>query len=118
MQKQEIIDIEKADVLNKAREMKSEGYRLGQILALPDLTLMYCFVKDEALVTLRYLADESTPVESISSVYPYAFMYENEIKELFGVNIVNINLDFDGNFYETAVKMPFRAAESKVKDDE
>ena len=118
MQKQKIIDIEKTDVLNKAREMKSEGYRLGQILALPDLTLMYCFVKDESLVTFRYLADELSSVESISGVYSYAFMYENEIKELFGINIVNINIDFEGSFYETSVKMPFRAAESKVNKDE
>jgi len=118
LQKQEIIDIELVDILNKAREMKNAGYRLGQILALPDLTLMYCFVKDEELTTLRCLADDCTPVESISGIYSYAFMYENEIKELFGVNILNINLDFDGNFYETSVKVPFKAVEGKVKDDE
>jgi len=118
LQKQEIIDIENIDILNKAREMKSADYRLGQIMALTDLTLMYCFVKDENLLVLRCSTDDSSQVESISSVYSYAYMYENEIKELFGINIVNINLDFDGNFYETSVKMPFRAAESKVKDDE
>ena len=110
--------LQKQDILNKAREMKSSGYRLGQILALKDLTLIYCFIKENELITLRYSADDSNPVESISSIYPYAFMYENEIKELFGINIVNINLDFDGNFYETSIKMPFKAVESKVTSDE
>ena len=126
LQKQEIIDIEKMDILNKTREMKNTGYRLVQICALKDLTLLYSFEKDEKLVTLRFPAEEPDPVESISSVYTYAYMYENEIKDLFGINIANMNLDFKGHFYDTTIKMPFRAAEaappvpseSKVKDSE
>ena len=120
-QKQEIIDIKKANLHSKTHDMKNAGYRLAQILALKDLTLLYCFVKDETLVALRYSAKGSDPVESISDVYPYAFMYENEIKDLFGINVANMNLDFNGHFYETATKMPFRApvpAEGMVKDSE
>ena len=114
---QEIIDIKNTELLTKTRDMKNAGYRLATIFALKDLTLMYCFVKDEKQVTLRYPASNH-PVESISGIYPYAFMYENEIKDLFGIDVLNINLDFKGHFYETAVKMPFRAAESKVNEGE
>ena len=109
LQTQEIIDIEKMDILNKAREMHQAGYRLVQMCALKDLTMLYGFEKDHKLVTLRFNAAPPDPVESISSVYSYAFMYENEIKDLFGIDIANINLDFKGHFYETAIKMPFRA---------
>jgi len=118
LQDQKIIDIKKSDILNKTQVMKIDGYRLAQILALKDLTLHYLFVKDENLIIFRYSANCPDPVESISSIYPYAFMYENEIKDLFGVNIVNMNLDFEGKFYETSIKMPFRALESKVNDGE
>ena len=109
MQEQEIIDIEKLSILNKTRDMKNAGYRLVQICALKDLSLLYSFEKDDKLMVLRFSADCES-VESISGVYSYAFMYENEIKDLFGINIVNINLDFNGHFYETAIKMPFREA--------
>jgi len=115
---QEIIEIEKPDLITKVRDMKNAGYRLATICALKDLTLRYSFVKDEKQVTLKYPADGPEPVESVSGLYSYAFMYENEIRDLFGINIINMNLDFNGHFYETAVKVPFRAAESKVKDGE
>jgi len=116
---QEFIDIEKVDLLNKTLDMKNDGYRLAQICALMDMTLMYSFVKDEDLITLRFNAGHPEPVESISCLYPFAYIYENEMKDLFGINIVNINLDFKGNFYQTAVKTPFRESlESDVKDFE
>ena len=115
---QERLDIEKADLLGKTREMKKAGFRLVQICALKDLTLLYSFEKDNNLVTLRFSANCPEPVESISSVYSYAFMYENEIKDLFGIDVANMNLDFNGHFYQTAVKMPFRSVESMVKDGE
>ena len=117
LQTQETIHIEKADMLNKVRELKNTGYRLVQMHALKDLTLLYSLEKDEKLVTLSFSAEGPEPVESIGSVYSYAFMYENEIKDLFGVSYANMNLDFNGHFYETAVKMPFRAPESMVKDN-
>ena len=115
---QEIIDIEKSELLDKAQDMKNAGYRLATITALNDLTLLYSFVKDEKQLVLRYPASGSDPVESISGLYSYAFMYENEIKDLFGVNVVNMNLDFNGHFYETSIRVPFRAVESKVNDGE
>ena len=113
---QEIIDIENTELIKKTRDMKNAGYRLATVTALKDLTILYSFVKGEKQVILRY-PPSSDPVESISGMYPYAFMYENEIKDLFGIEVLNMNLDFKGHFYETAVKMPFRAAESKVKDE-
>jgi len=89
--------------------MKNAGYRLAQMCAtkLQNFMLLYSFVKDEKLVTLRFYSDISEPVESISWIYTYAFLYENEMKDLFGIDVLNMNLDFHGHFYETAVKTPF-----------
>ena len=117
LHKQEIIHIKQSDLLSKARDMKNAGYRLVQMHALKDLTLLYNFEKNNELAVLSFSVEDAAPVESIGSIYPYAFMYENEMKDLFGVNFANMNLDFNGHFYETTIKMPFRAPESTVKDN-
>jgi len=109
MMNQKIIEIEKIDLLNKALDMKNAGYRLAQACAVKKdgVYLLYSFVKGDDLTTLRFKTEEGDLVESVSWLYSYAFIYENEIKELFGVNIVNMNLDFNGNFYETKIKRAF-----------
>ena len=112
-QKQEVIDISRVDIINKTQEMKDAGYRLTHIIALKDLTLRYGFEKGGEFVVVRVSAGNEYPVESISGIYSYAFTYENEIKELFGIEITNINQDFGGHFYKTAVKMPFVANPEK-----
>jgi ech hydrogenase subunit D len=105
-------DIEKSDLLNECRAMKADNQRLATITALPDTTVLYSFVKDEQQTALRLLAGDD-PLESISGIYSYAFMYENEIKELFGIDVINMNIDFGGHFYEITVKMPFRGGKNE-----
>ena len=83
---------------------------------LQDFMLLYSFVKDEKLVTLRFNSGISEPVESIGWIYSYAFLYENEMKDLFGIDILNMNLDFHGHFYETAVKTPFNPQSQEIKN--
>ena len=116
---QKFVDIEKIDLLNKTLDMKNTGCRLAQICAVNDGSpvLLYSFIKGEELISLRFKIEASEPVESISCLYSYAFLYENEMKDLFGINILNMNLDFNGHFYETTVKTPFAPVESEVKQD-
>ena len=106
---QQIRDIEKMDLLNKALDMKNSGYRLAQICAvkLDKFMLLYSFVKDGKLVTLRCYSGLDENVESLSWLYSYAFLYENEMKDLFGIKMVNMRIDFQGHFYDTAIKTPF-----------
>ena len=107
---QEILDIEKVDLLNRAADMKNTGHRLAQICAVKSeggLILLYSFVKDGRLLSLRFPVRGSEQVESVGWLYPYAFLYENEMKELFGLSVSNMNLDFGGHLYEMTVKTPF-----------
>ena len=92
---QEIIGIEKIDLLNKTLDMKNAGYRLAQACATKagELVLLYSFIKDEKLTTLRFTIDGSERVESISWLYPYAFLYENEMKDLFGDYVTDLYVD-------------------------
>jgi len=115
---QKIIDIEKIDLLNKVVDMKNSGYRLGQICAvkLENVMLLYSFIKNGELTTFRFKYEAGETVESISWIYSYAFLYENEIKDLFGINVLNMNVDFKGHFYDTAVKTPFNPTPETASD--
>ena len=95
----------------RARLMRQEGYRLVQIGAtrLPEhLELTYSFDRDGQLHNLRLHVPAAEPqVPSLSEVYWCAFLYENEMHDLFGLRVVGMALDFHGTFYRTAVKFPF-----------
>jgi len=108
---QEIIDIDKVDLLNKVSDMKKDGHRLAQICVTNtnqnNFILLYSFIKDECLVSFKIASEISESIESIGWLYSYAFLYENEMKDLFGINILNMNLDFKGHLYETMVKTPY-----------
>ncbi len=144
---QQFLAVEKVDLVNKVLDMKKVGFRLAQICAThldnglrnnkpkPNETydgqerrgktmtgsfyiLHYSFVKDNALVTFRTVLEPDQVLESIAFLYPYAFLYENELHDLFGIPVINMNIDFKGHLYETAVKAPFAtSAEKEVKQN-
>ena len=58
--------------------------------------------------------DEEVP--SISVIYPSAFLYENEIHDLFGVIITNIAVDYQGTLYRTALSTPFSIDNVKLPE--
>ncbi len=109
MGQQIIKEITAGDLLTEALTLKNEGYRLVAITCTnkEGLELSYSFDKEYELLTLRFITDDESEVSSISIIYPYSFLYENEIKELFGVKIKNINLDFNNTLYKIPVQTPF-----------
>jgi ech hydrogenase subunit D len=111
---QKIIIIEPGVIISKSAEYKNKGYRLVQIscTALKDrIELSYSFGKGYTLENLRINLPDKKEVPSISGVYWSAFLYENEIHDLFGVKITGIAIDYKGNFYKTTVKTPFAKSE-------
>jgi ech hydrogenase subunit D len=107
-------DIAAGELPSRSAGMKSEGFRLAQICCtkLPEtLELLYSFDKNFELRNFRVvLPNASEAIPSISSVYWNAFLYENEIHDLFGIQIHGIALDYQGKFYRTQVKAPFNPA--------
>ncbi|WP_165056475.1 MULTISPECIES: NADH-quinone oxidoreductase subunit C [unclassified Adlercreutzia] len=93
-----------------AAARKSEGYRYVQTLAVnteDGVDLVYSFMKDGALdneVVSGVPRDAVIP--SITDVFLEAFVFENEIHDLFGVHFEGIAIDFGGNFYHLSVKEP------------
>ena len=85
---QEMILLEKHDLVGVVAQLFAEGYRLVQIgcSTLPAAyELNYSFDKDYRFKNLRITAAPGEEVPSISVIYPNAFLYENEIHDLFGV---------------------------------
>ena len=116
---QENTPIGKNDLVGMVAQLFAEGYRLVQIgcTTLPSAyELNYSFDKDYRFKNLRVTAAPGEEVPSISVIYPNAFLYENEIHDLFGVVIKNINIDYRGTLYRTAIKTPFSVENVKFSE--
>jgi len=113
---QQIINIEPNELVNKAYEIHSEGYRLVQINCTKlgeTLEFNYSFDKEMAFINLRMNVPMGTEITSISGIFFPAFLYENEMHDLFGVTVKHMKLDYNGNLYKLAVKAPFVTDTSK-----
>ncbi len=107
----QIISIGPGDLVSGALQMKHDGYRLVQICAIRTKTgfeLYYSFAKEYNLVNMHLEIAEDTEITSISNIFEPAFLYENEIVDLFGVKIKLITLDYKGNLYRIEKKTPFK----------
>lgn len=109
MPNQTYIPVEKDSLLSRVSEMKGRGFTLSQITvtAKERFDVLYVFEKDLELTALRLSVGADEEVDSVSCIFPHVFLYENEMKDLFGVKVRNINLDFGGTLYKTAAKTPF-----------
>ncbi len=105
-------------LLDKVKALHQQGQRLVQIGAtrLPDqVQLTYSFDLKGTLTNLRLALPASHPrIPSITSVYWCAFLYENELHDLFNVQVDGLAVDFQGNFYRTSVKFPFGTTQAPV----
>lgn len=99
-----------AQLHDTAAQKAAEGWRYVQILAVnteAGVDLVYSFMKDGLLENYTVAAIQpADEVPSITDLFLEAFVCENEIHDLFGVNIANIAIDFGGMFYQLAEKAP------------
>lgn len=92
-----------------AAERKRDGWRFVQILATKTeegFDLVYSFMKDGRLENFVMGIQKDAVVPSITEHFLAAFVFENEIHDLFGVTVKGIAIDFGGNFYKLAKKEP------------
>lgn len=99
-----------SDVPHMAAERKADGWRYVQTLAVnteDGIDLVYSFMKDNVLENLRVSGvRKGMQVASITSQFLAAFVFENEIHDLFGVDITGIAIDFKGHFYALSQSEP------------
>ena len=108
--------IEVGALVERAKRFRKDGYRLVQISAtrLPErVQLTYSFDRESHLANVRlYLPAADAKLPSISGEFWCAFLYENELHDLFNIAVEGIAVDFHGKFYNTAVKFPFGTSTS------
>lgn len=103
MSEPDIHDIEEVGIDSLVKEVDSlllDSWRLVQIFGISTATgyeLDYTFGGGYAMRTLRVHLGPKDPVPSITSYYPAAVLYENEIRELFGIRIERIHPDWRGD---------------------
>lgn len=106
-----LVEIDPKELMSQVMHLKTDGYRIVQICAVTLIDryeLSYSFARDYEMVNLRFSVQEGEEVASISDIFTPAFLYENEIRDLFGVNIQMISLDYQGNLYRIDKKTPFK----------
>ena len=114
---QEIVNIAVSDLLAQVKRLAKEKYRIVQISCTQiqdNFSLDYTFDKDGKFYGLRIsvpVTDAALP--SISGEIFAAFLYENEIHDLFGIKFSGLVLDYGGNFYRIEKKTPFRTEVTK-----
>ncbi|MDR0817493.1 MAG: NADH-quinone oxidoreductase subunit C [Clostridiales Family XIII bacterium] len=108
---QDITVISADNLLETASDVKSAGYRLGQICATKvdgGIEVLYTFEQDEVLKSYKIELPEDVPsLQSVTPIFWPAFIYENEMHDLFGIQFKNLALDYGGHFFKIAEKTPW-----------
>lgn len=111
MENGEIKEIQEAQLVEEVLKLKHQNYRLIQICATKvndGYELTYSFGQEYTFVCLRLYVGAGDEVTSISDIYEPAFLYENEIHDLFGIAIKMMKLDYHGNLYRLKEKTPYQ----------
>jgi ech hydrogenase subunit D len=94
-----VTEVTTATLVAQARELAGQKLRFVTASCLDSgehFEIYYHFEKELTLQHLYLKVKRSEPVPSISGAVWAAFLVENEMKELFGVNITDIAVDYGG----------------------
>lgn len=112
MQKQCFEDVPYGSIATRASDLKKSGYRMVQICGIPgkgETQLIYSFDLDGGLLNIRTSIPDGTEIGSITPQYWSAFVYENEIHDLFGVEFKDLTVDYKGSFFRLSEKTPWKS---------
>jgi ech hydrogenase subunit D len=107
---QSVQEIEVGSLLAEVDALRNAEWRLIQILCVSSPAgseLSYSFGQGLAMKSLRFHAAAGESVPSITALYSAAFLYENEIRDLFGLHIERIRADWEGHVLDVASDKPF-----------
>ncbi len=94
-------EISKDQLLEAVQNMMYDDYRFVTATCVDtgdnNLDVIYHFDKDLELRNYRIKLKRGDEVPSISKIFFCALLVENEMKELFGLNVTNILVDYGGH---------------------
>jgi ech hydrogenase subunit D len=114
IEEQPIVPVTVDKLVAEVTSLRDQGWRFVQVGVTSlgeDLEVNYTFDLNQKFRNLRLqIPAAGAHLPSVSGVYWCAFLYENEIHDLFGITFDGLVLDFKGHFYQTAKPFPFAAA--------
>ena len=120
MTEQTYISVTPSEIVQRAGEYAKDEYRLIQMCCTKtptEMDVIYTFEKlNLECQNLKMPVNIGDTIPSISGVFFPAFLYENEIHDLYGVNYSGMAVDFNGTFYETSVKQAFSMTDKDNKE--
>lgn len=96
----QIEEIVPHQILARVADLVGAGARFMTITCLDQddrFELYYHFDVDGSVLSLHTFVPRAASLPSISGVCFCAFLVENEVKELFGLNITDIAIDYQGH---------------------
>ena len=93
--------------VQKQKDLKSRLVQIGCGTVGETFELHYSFEHEGKFTDLKLVTDGKSPIASITGFYFAAFTYENEIADLYGLQITGNALDFKGTFITTSIAHPF-----------
>ena len=112
-EEQPIVPVTADTLVAEVKALQGQGWRLVQIGVTRlegTLELNYSFDLNQRFRNLRLqLPAAGARLPSVSGVYWCAFLYENELHDLFDIAFDGLVLDFKGNLYQTSKPFPFAA---------
>jgi ech hydrogenase subunit D len=96
-----IVELSKDQLLAETQNAKYDNYRFVTATCVDtsdgSMDVIYHFDKDLVLKNFRVKVGKGDEVPSISKIYLCAVLVENEMKELFGLNVTNMAIDYGGH---------------------
>ncbi len=107
-----IENLERRELLDAVTRIRHDEWRLIQICATKvgedTYEILYTFGLNYDIRSLRLTVHGNDRISSITSIYEVAYLYENEIHDLYGIEINMMNYDFNGKLFRTVIPTPFR----------
>ena len=92
-------------------EKYENDYRMTQICATAFEgynEVIYSVNKEYDMENYKIELPIDEEIKSFSDIFPAATLYENEIKELWGVKVVGMAIDYNNKFYRIKKDTPFK----------
>jgi NADH:ubiquinone oxidoreductase subunit C len=111
-------------IVASAQKYFDDGCRLVAATCVEEgeeLRVIYSFDRELSLENLEISTPREKAIPSLTGVYACAFLIENEMKELFGLEIDGLSLDLGGRMYLVDGAEPAPMADHnkpKAKEDE
>lgn len=97
-----LTEISKDQLHGVVQDMMYSDYRFVTATCVDNgdntMDVFYHFDKDLNLVNYKIKVQRGEEVPSISKIYFCAVLVENEMKELFGLNVTDMVIDYGGHF--------------------